>query len=54
MDCLLRTRPLREASVEPCNIAPADWTEKNIAEMKRDLDDTLLWMDWDREVVFSY
>jgi leucyl-tRNA synthetase len=45
-----RTRPSKEASVSMDNSAPGIWTEKNIQEMKKDLQETMLWMDWDREV----
>jgi leucyl-tRNA synthetase len=41
---------LKEASVTPVNGAPSIWTEKNIKEMREDLDKTMLWMDWNREV----
>jgi leucyl-tRNA synthetase len=46
--------PAENAAIER-GISPQVWTEKNIKEMKEDLNKTQLWMDWSREVdCFQY
>lgn len=45
---------LSEVFVGLADSAAEDWTNQNIQEMRLDLNSTLLWMDWSREVVSTY